>query len=184
MQGSEASLPKVGPQSNSWPMLLPLVCSNWQDPKKVTDQRVLPILWRLNWNHFYKKSPRTVQICHSVGTTCSREAGTNSSGCKSLPKCTFNHQIFPGSGRRRRKCSPPRIWHSATAKHTRHCFHMFLFFLKVFDSSRGHYNDLRIHFLDLRPEALQWLWWEALSFLVSSVGAAPRSPWRSRIALK
>ena len=33
MQGSEASTLQVGPWSNSWPVLLPLVCSNWQDPR-------------------------------------------------------------------------------------------------------------------------------------------------------
>ena len=95
------------------------------------------------------ESPRTDRTCHSVGTKCSREAGTNSSCCNRLPKlwkihfgflprrmvhlqwyffwrcCTFfNHQNFPDSGSRERKCSPPRIWYSATAKHKRYCCHM------------------------------------------------------------
>ena len=42
------------------------------------------------------QSPRTVRTCHSVGTTCLRESGTNTSGCKRLPKLwKINLGFFP-----------------------------------------------------------------------------------------
>ena len=117
--------------------------------QEVTDQRRycgawIEITFCLRYN-----SPRTERTCHSVGTTCSREVCTNSSGCTRSPKfwkihlgcpprmrvhwqwyflwryCTFfNHQIFPDSGPRKRKCVSARIWQSAMAKHTRYCCHM------------------------------------------------------------
>ena len=40
------------------------------------------------------QSPRTVRTCHSVGTTRSREAGTNSSGCKRFPTLWKFHLGF------------------------------------------------------------------------------------------
>ena len=92
----------------------------------------------------YFQSPRTFRTCHSVGTTCLRESGTNSSGCEGklwkihlgfLPRkrvhlqwyfdrryCTFfNNQIFTDSGSKIRKYLPPRIWYSATARQRRYC---------------------------------------------------------------
>ena len=94
------------------------------------------------------QSPRTERTCHSVGTTRSREAGTNSSGCDSSPKLWTNPlrlrapqegpsatvlllkvlyllqpAILPDSGPRITKCLPQRIWYSAIAKHRQHWCH-------------------------------------------------------------
>ena len=39
----------------------------------------------------------------------------------------LNHQIFPDCGLKMRKCYPPRIWCSATAKNNRCCFQITVF---------------------------------------------------------
>ena len=54
MQGSVASTLQVGPWSNSWPTMPPLVCSNWQDPGShwsahTADTVALELKWPLPW---------------------------------------------------------------------------------------------------------------------------------------
>ena len=138
------------------------------------------------------QSPRTERTCHSVGTTRSREVGTNSGGCRKSPKlwkihlgclpcrrvhwqwyffwryCTFfKHQIFRDSGPEKRKCFPLRIWYSAIDKHKRSCCHMTFFYLEFLVESVGDITTILGFVLDLWPKALQYLGWEAFRILCS-----------------
>ena len=116
------------------------------------------------------QSPKTARTWHFVGTTRSREAGSNSSERKRLPKCWkihlgllprkrvhwqwyffwkyctfFNHKIFPFSDPRTRNCFQPSIWYSALAKRRRYCCHITSFLVDVFSKdSWEHHNNLGV----------------------------------------
>ena len=183
MQGSEASTLQVGPWSNSWPTMPPLVCSNWQDPGShwsahIADTVALELKWPLPWIFSLQELFELVillepHVCVSLEPTqvvvrdCqSNEKSTwvsfharESIGSDTFfwRYCTFcNHQIFPDFGPNARKCLPPRIWYSATARHKQYCCHMICFFLRVFGSDIWvHHNSLGILFLELWPKALR-----------------------------
>ena len=65
-----------------------LSCAQISKIQEVTDQRIGQYwcAWTGITLALEIQSPRTVRTCHSVGTTCSREAGTNSSGRRRLLK--------------------------------------------------------------------------------------------------
>ena len=181
--------------------------------QQVTDQRILPILKRSNWNHFWigytshhglcgLAIPLASLVCVSLELTqvfvrdCqSYEISTWVSFTRKRVHwqwyvfwrfCTFNHQIFLDSGPNMRKCLPPRIWYSATAKLKWHCCHTSTFCLKLFFVTVGDISTiLDSFFLSLDQEPCNSCGEKLSVFLVLRwAGAATKSPSRSRIALR
>ena len=163
--------------------------------QEITDQRILPILWRLNWNHFLPliynlrelfgpaiplEPPAHARLVRTQVVAISYQNDEKPLGfhaTKEGPiavvlslevRCATKSFLILVS--EKKKCLPPRIWYSATTKPQTVLLPYDFFLLKVLNSnSRGHHHHLGILFLELRPEALQELWWEVLSFLGSNV---------------
>ena len=152
------------------------------------------------------QSPRTVRTCHAVGTTCLRDTGTHSSGCRRLPKLWKIHLgVFPRTRVQGRFfflffLQPPDlswIWCQNEKMFTTtdliFCYgqaqavllpYDFLLF-RVFGSYlRWHYNDLGVFSLSFDQKPCNSCGEETFWFLVlRSTGTATESPCRSRMAL-
>ena len=125
--------------------LLLLICS-------LQGLRGLAIPWEPLSHATLVQTPVDAQDCRDCekSTWLSCHAGGSIGRYFFWRYCTFfNHQIFPDSGPKLRKCFPPRIWCAATAKQQWNCCHFFL--LKAFrTNSRGHSQRSRNSF--------SWIW--------------------------